>query len=299
MFMHFAYVLIGTISLWKGESVAFVILSLLAGFLIVSVIVVIKSLVRYKRKKPQLRNYKKFSDYIKNSSELLQILIKKMRNFFMKKIIWLLIIISVLIFALGIAGVSFFPDHFNFIINVCVNLLISFWMTCFGYFLFVHIPEKEKERKIKTCFKGRFLEFKKGIIQIFLQASNIKISYEKEKKLLNIKEFRVFFDNSNWNAVFNGLQDKERSIDEIAFLLECFERDLKYLLYNAELKDEEVFSLMQNLLKVIFNYRRRGVDLKYDDLKFLMSFLYGLFSGYDSISGYCEKDIIEETINKI
>ncbi|MCK5633212.1 hypothetical protein KAH94_05650 [bacterium] len=67
-FMFLVYISIGAISLWQGEKITTVILSLLAGYLIVSALTVIMSFIRYKRKKPPLRTYKKFSDFLKENS---------------------------------------------------------------------------------------------------------------------------------------------------------------------------------------------------------------------------------------
>jgi len=204
---------------------------------------------------------------------------------------------------------NIFNDVLNWFINNIIieksdDIVVGFLITCFCYLLFSYIPEKRKKQKHKNYLNGKFLAFKKDMIFTLLEAASLNNNLNEVEKLLKIQEFRNFFsdkNNKNWDAVINGLckDEKKHLINDIILLLEFFEQDLQYLLNNVDIKDNDVFSLTLNLKRTIFQYYRKRVNLEYDDLKSLMGFIYSIFSGWSFISGYSEKDVIEETINKI
>ena len=79
--------------------------------------------------------------------------------------------------------------------------------------------------------------------------------------------------------------------------MEIFRDELGFVLNNTDIPKDKTFEFIKGLSTSI--YIMKGVTLNYDDTKTLARFLWEIFSGFSFITGYREKDIIQDMIDEI
>jgi hypothetical protein len=214
-----------------------------------------------------------------------------------RKIILFLIVATLVCLIIGVGTT---PDK-NYI--PLVNALsVGFVISAVFYFLVVYLPESQKRRRIHRSMKRHYQLFKKSCIGTFLVLSNSQ-EYQQREMLLDQEEFKRYFKNNNsnnenrWDAVANGMQDNEYSLNEILYELRVLNDEIKFVRSNIDIHDEEVFQFLNNLSQVI--HRMESTKPEYDDIKTFCRFLWEIFTGWSIIDGYRKTDIIADMIRRV
>jgi hypothetical protein len=79
--------------------------------------------------------------------------------------------------------------------------------------------------------------------------------------------------------------------------MEIFRDEMLFVLNNTDVPDEEPFEFFKRLSNAI--YLMKNATLDYDSTKSLCGFLWTVFAGWNWVSGYRERDVIEEMIKAI
>jgi len=211
--------------------------------------------------------------------------------------------VSLILFQSCLLETQLWKDFYTLTNSILVNIVAAYVF----FILVVVIPEQRKKRIVKTHFAQVFRDFKLILIDIFLQAADLQQYHSESEKLLDIKCFKEFFDQSDmragdarnhyWYAVMNGMQRNEYYVEEILTQLEVLRQEILYVLSSLEITDQEVFDFLKRLSHILFTHRK--VSTNYDEVEYLADFLWQVFSGWSFISRYSDKDSIEEIISKL
>ena len=214
-----------------------------------------------------------------------------------KKIIWFLIVATVVCF---LAGAATTPDkNYALLINA---LSVGFVISAIFYFIVVYLPESQKRNRVYRSMERQYRLFKSSCISTFLILSDSQ-EYPHSEMLLDQEGFRRYFKNNNaknenrWDAVANGIQGNEYYLNEILYELRVLNDEIKFVRSNIEIHDEEVFSFLSQLSQVI--HRMESTKPEYDDIKSFCRFLWEIFTGWSFIDGYRKTDLIEDMIERI
>ena len=79
--------------------------------------------------------------------------------------------------------------------------------------------------------------------------------------------------------------------------MEIFREEIQFFLNNVDIPSEKPFEFLTRLSTAIYSMQDKTLD--YDDTKSFGGFLWQIFAGFDLISGYRERDIIQEMIDAI
>jgi len=226
-------------------------------------------------------------------------------------LIWLLSIICTFLTIktsniplLSVFNDSFFKSWFmKFEVGneIILNLSIGFLVSVIFYLLVVWMPYKKKRHLIKNNYKKQYIEFKKGMIIIFLSASNRAWNSELLERLQNQSSFKVFFkekvsnSEDRWHAILNGLDDYQ--LKNLTMELELFLNETNYVRNNIEFRDKNVFVFFNELERSV--YRIKNSSCEYDNIRLVSKFIWQIFAGWSLLDGYSESDIIHEMIESI
>jgi hypothetical protein len=195
----------------------------------------------------------------------------------------------------------FESEHAEGLNKIIYDLGIGSLISLMFYALIVRIPDFQRRRRIKRSLAIHYKSFKVRCICIFLGVVDGSYATESAETLLDQRKFKVFFQQphsdsqSKWNALANNFN--EGTLGDLVTEMELFRDEIAFVLNNADIQNEEVFEFLKRLSSAIYSIKRASLD--YDSIKSLCSFLWQLFAGWDWVSGYRERDIIEETIEAI
>jgi hypothetical protein len=169
------------------------------------------------------------------------------------------------------------------------------------YIFVIWLPDKHKKTLIKRTFTEQYQYFKEDTISILLQACETTYYSDMSEKLTDQLAFREYFtepvneSQSRWDAVLNGLD--ERLMKDILVELEILMHEIRYVLDNVNIEDQEVFAFFKRLSQAV--YKMKNFAMEYEDIKRLSQFLWGVLAGYSFADGYRENDIIGDMIRDI
>jgi len=208
-----------------------------------------------------------------------------------------LLIITIIAFAIGIATVPG-DDYSSVIHTVCVGFVLS----AIFYFIVVYLPEMRRRKMITSAFASQYNQFRLNCISTFLILSKSQ-EYENRENLLNQDEFRRYFKNNNedgnnrWDEVANAIQANEFYLQELIYELRMFNEEIKYIRNTVYLGDSEIFNFLNRFSQSI--HRVELTQPEYDDIKSFCGFLWSLFTGWNFVDGYKNKEYIEKMIFRV
>lgn len=180
------------------------------------------------------------------------------------------------------------------------SILLGIFVSWIFYILVVYLPAKRKRRIIKRTFQNHYKSFKKNLIETFLQ--QINKSGVNGSELLNLKEFKKFFkekdnEEDNWDKVLNNLEEDKYFREGVLIEMNILRQEILFILNNIEINDTKAYEFLK---KLSFNlYRNQNINPNTDDIKKLSHFLWEVFTGWNPIKGYSEKDIFEKIFKQI
>ncbi|WKA26218.1 hypothetical protein [Bradyrhizobium roseum] len=169
------------------------------------------------------------------------------------------------------------------------------------YFLLVRLPEGQKRRRVKRSLSGHYRAFRKDLISTILAATEGSYDYDTVEKLLDQRAFREHFkekvseSEERWHRFLNRLE--EHHIRDLLTTMEIFRDEISFLLNTIYIADDEPFEFFKRLSAAI--YAQKDVTPEYDPVKQLAGFLWNLLAGWDWVSGYRERDVVQEMIEAI
>ncbi|MCQ6261285.1 hypothetical protein MLD55_05010 [Alcanivorax sp. MM125-6] len=209
--------------------------------------------------------------------------------------------IGILVAAIGalVVGILTVPqrDYMSIIHSVCVGFVLS----AIFYFLVVFLPESRRKKMICSAFAVQYNQFRSNCIGTFLILSNSQ-EYQQRENLLDKSEFQRYFKNNNasgknrWDEVENGIQGNEFYLREIVYELRMFNEEIKSIRNAVYLGDYEVFNFLNRFSQAIHRYELTQPE--YDDIKSFCGFLWSVFTGWNFVDGYGNRDYIEKMLAK-
>lgn len=190
-----------------------------------------------------------------------------------------------------------FPTGNQITFDITVGVIVSL----FVYLLVVRLPEWQKKGRLKAHLLRRYDDLKGQCLMHFLWACHQPAESTLIDQLKGQKEFRDFFkeliapDQDRWHAVLNGLTDEY--VRSIVRELDSFRGEIDFVLTSVDVSDEKAFRLLRNLTEVL--HRSQHWSDREDQLKPLSQFMWSVFAGWSIISGYTDRDAIQDMISAI
>jgi hypothetical protein len=118
---------------------------------------------------------------------------------------------------------------------------------------------------------------------------------------LDQKRFRAYFkepvtqNHERWDRFLNNLE--EHHIRELLMTMEIFRDEVNQVLITTDISDIETSEFFKRLSAAIYSHRNATAE--YDPVKQFSGFLWTVLSGWDIISGYRERDVVQDMIDAI
>jgi len=241
----------------------------------------------------------------------MELIIKSLKE---NKVLGIFIIICLVLFILlnllffkiiNIRDFCISNDFWNLSNSILVNILAAYLF----YLWAVYIPEYRRKQIIVSKFKQSYLDFKRRIIEVFLQAANLQSSIlNEQERLTNVKEFKEFFQKSDSRGgdaknkyiytVMNGLEENNYYISDIVNELGILKQEINFVLSLVQLGDKDTYNHLKNFSVFIQDVEARDRN-EGDYVKFLTDKLWQVMAGWSLGNGYSDNDITIEIINDI
>jgi hypothetical protein len=185
--------------------------------------------------------------------------------------------------------------------SIMHDFSVGFVLSAIFYFVVVYLPESCRKKMICSAFAEQYNQFRLNCISTFLILSNSQ-EYQRSESLLDKAEFQRYFKNNNasgknrWDEVANGMQGNDFYLREIVYELRMFNEEIKYIRSTVYLGDSEVFNFLNRLSQTIHRYELTQPD--YDEIKSFCGFLWSVFTGWNFVDGYENRDYIEKMVVK-
>ncbi len=195
--------------------------------------------------------------------------------------------------AIATAFVQFSTGN-QIIFNLSVGVLSAIGM----FYLLIRLPEHERKNRVKRHLQFSYESFKRSVVQIFVGA--IQGSYDSKTvdQLMDQKTFRDFFKEpyvpgqDKWHGVANKMNDF--LLHQIVLETEVLFNEFQYALSVIDIRDPEVYSFMKHMSVAL--YRAKNWSADYDGIKEVLKFFWCIFTGWDWVDGYTEREYIPEYI---
>lgn len=185
--------------------------------------------------------------------------------------------------------------------KVSYDLALGAAVSIFFYWLLVRWPDHERRLRIKRSFAMQYRTFKISCVEMFVGLAEGSYDSSLPSRLLTPRAFREFFDedlgnrDTRWYRVANKLD--EFYLQLLVDRMEVFRDEIAFVLQNTDVQDEEALEFFKRFSRII--YAHKHVTPGYDDVKAFCGFMWSLFAGWDFVTGYKERDIVEEMIEAI
>ena len=201
------------------------------------------------------------------------------------------------------AAVSVCPslDHADASNKVAYDLGIGGLTSLMFYGLLVRLPDWRRRRRIRRSLSGRYLAFKKDMISTMLGVAEGTYDYDLVEKLVDLKQFKDYFkegvgrDHERWHRFLNNLD--EHNIRDMLMAMEIFRADITHVMLTTDIEDVEASEFFKRLSALLYSHK--DTTPEYDPVKQLSQFLWNVFAGWDWVSGYRERDIVQDMIDSI
>jgi hypothetical protein len=181
--------------------------------------------------------------------------------------------------------------------DLAVGALVSLLL----YVLIVRIPDYQKRQRIKRSLTKQYENFREDCIAIILMVSDGTFEWGFHRELIDQAKFKEYFKQpvgngqDRWDAFMNKL-DKYH-LEALILKMEILRDEVTFALNNVDISDEQPFVFLKRLSHALFSMR--NTTLGYDETKSFAGVLWSVFAGWDAVSGYRERDIIEDMIAAI
>jgi hypothetical protein len=178
--------------------------------------------------------------------------------------------------------------------DIAVGVIVSLFI----YFLVVRLPESDKRRRVRRGLQGHYASFRRGCVQVFLEA--MKQGYDPAliDGLCDRDEFGRFFrepfspGQTRWDAVANGLDPE--GVNGLIIEFDIFRAEIRYALVVVDVESQEITGFLSRLAGSL--YRARSYSCEYDSVKSLLRLMWSVFTGWDPVDGQSDKDVIADAI---
>jgi hypothetical protein len=181
--------------------------------------------------------------------------------------------------------------------DLAVGTLVSLLL----YVLVVRIPDYQKRQRIKRNLTKQYENFREDCIAIMLMVSDGTFDWGFHRELTDQAKFKEYFKRpvgngqDRWDAFVNKLD--EYNLEALILKMEILRDEVAFALNNVDIADEQPFLFLKRLSHALFSMR--NTTLGYDETKSFAGFLWSVFAGWDAVSGYRERDIIDDMIAAI
>jgi hypothetical protein len=185
--------------------------------------------------------------------------------------------------------------------SIAFNLSVGYLVSTFFWLLVVYFPARSHRNLIRENLRRSYQQFKESVIQILLWASIGTHGSEMPKELCDQKKFKSFFHadkQKHWYAALNGLQEEPDRMHELVLELEIFADEVGYVLNTVDIQDAKVHQFFKLLKQHIYRLNHSNI-YTYDQAKYVGQFLWEVLALWSPVEGYEDKDIIQETINRL
>lgn len=186
--------------------------------------------------------------------------------------------------------------------SIMHSISIGFVLSAIFYNVVVYLPESRRKKMICSAFAEQYNQFRSNCISTFLILSNSQ-EYQQRENLLDKYEFQRYFKSNNasgknrWDEVANAIQSNQFYLRELVYELRMFNEEIKYIRNTVYLGDSEAFNFLNRLSQAIHRYELTQPE--YDDIKSFCGFLWSLFTGWNFVDGYENREYIEKMLEKV
>lgn len=179
---------------------------------------------------------------------------------------------------------------FDLALGVLISLLL--------YVLVVRIPEFRKRKRHRAHLLRKYSDLKEECIMNFLFACNGTASLDLVKELKDREKFKAYFseklapDQERWHEVLNGMNS--RLMRSICDAIAAFRREVEYSLSAVDVDEDRSLAMLRQLTGALHAAEKWTDD--YDDVKAMSKFMWSQHTGWDIISGYTDRDAVEDLI---
>lgn len=190
-----------------------------------------------------------------------------------------------------------FADAWN---KVIYDLSLASIVSLFFYWLIVWLPEQRKRARIKRSFKTQYVAFKQDGIGIFLMLADGSYDASFPETLLDQKAFRDYFKTrvgdgqDRWDRVASKLEGYYLQL--LLNRMESFRGEFVFVLNNLDIESDEALEFSKDFAKSISAF---SIQIPGYDNKSLLRFLWTVFTGWNSDTGFLDRDFMESWIDEL
>lgn len=185
---------------------------------------------------------------------------------------------------------------------IIFNLSIGYLVTVFFWLLVVYLPEQARKKLLRENLRRRYQDFKEEVIQSMLWAAvgihDSNLPKELADDHMRFKEFFNQDEKRLWHAVLNGIQGNEDRMRELSVALQMLSDEVVYVLNNVSIQDPSVHQFFKSLNENVYRINNSGAD-RYDQVKHVGGFLWGILARWNIIDGQREADVVQEMIDRL
>jgi hypothetical protein len=169
------------------------------------------------------------------------------------------------------------------------------------YILLVRLPDSQRRRRTKRSLAGHYKAFKEDLISTILGVGVVSYAADEVVRLMDQKAFREYFEEpvsdgqNRWHRFLNNIE--AHHIRDILTTMEIFRDEISYTLNTTYIPDDKPFEFLKRLSAAI--YLQKDATPEYEPVKQLSRFLWELLAGWNFVTGYRERDIVQEMIDAI
>jgi hypothetical protein len=185
--------------------------------------------------------------------------------------------------------------------RVLYDLGVGSFLSVAFYGVVVRLPEHRKRQRIKRSFAKRYRLFKEDCIAEILSVADGTFLWGVHETLVDQAKFREYFrepvssSQDRWDAFLNNLEAS--NLEVLITQLEILRDEIAFVLASTDINDDEPFEFFKRLSSIIA--LRRKTSLGYDGTKNFGNFLWEMFTGFSTVSGYREGDLVADMIKAI
>jgi hypothetical protein len=185
--------------------------------------------------------------------------------------------------------------------KIFYDLAVGALVSLIFYVLIVRLPDFQKRRRFRSGLVQQYKSFRRDCVALMLSVADGSYDGDLPDKLQAQDSFREYFkeqvtaDQTRWDRFINNL-DQYR-LNELIARMEILRDEISFILNNVDIPGDDNFAFLKRFSAAI--YLMRSTTLGYDDKKKFGDFLWQLFAGWDWITGYWERDIVQHMIDTI
>lgn len=186
-------------------------------------------------------------------------------------------------------------------ITLIENLLIGLLSSYYFYIMVVFIPEYRRIKIIRNNFNYQINLFKNEVLAKFITCIEGTANTEKINELKDIKNFREYFKEdfvegqTRWQKVLTDIDNDQELLNDLLVDLEFLKEECHYVLGKIQINSEWSYGFMKRLSNFIYALKTDENVVATD----ISNFFWPLFSGWSSVSGYSDVDLLSKMAHKL